>query len=68
MRNIENNFAFIDSQNLNLGVRSLGWQLDFALFRRYLKEKYGVSKAFVFLGVNGHFPVGNFLVSLLDCR
>lgn len=46
----ENNFAFIDSQNLNLGVKSLGWQLNFRKFRIYLKEKYGVTKAFLFLG------------------
>lgn len=43
-------FAFIDSQNLNLGVRSLGWELDFRKFRVYLKDKYGVSKAYLFLG------------------
>ena len=41
----ENNFAFIDAQNLNLGVKSLGWNLDFNKFRVYLKEKYGVSTA-----------------------
>lgn len=29
-------YAFIDSQNLNLGVRSLGWKLDFAKFRQYI--------------------------------
>ena len=38
----ENNFAFIDSQNLNLGVQSLGWKLDHRGFRVYLKEKYKV--------------------------
>ena len=43
-------FAFIDSQNLNLGVRSLGWKLDFAKFRKYLKDKYKVEKAFLFIG------------------
>jgi len=43
-------YAFIDSQNLNLGVLSLGWKLDFAQFRRYLKDKYGVKKAFLFIG------------------
>jgi len=32
-----NNYAFIDSQNLNLGIQSLGWKLDFAKFHRYLK-------------------------------
>ena len=45
-----NNYSFIDSQNLNLSIRSLGWKLDFARFRIYLKEKYGVIKAFLFIG------------------
>jgi|SRR3989344_855788 len=43
-------YAFIDSQNLNLGVRSLGWKLDFERFRKYLAEKYHVQKAFLFIG------------------
>ncbi len=43
-------YAFIDSQNLNLGVRSQGWQLDFARFRKYLEDKYLVNKAFLFIG------------------
>jgi len=46
----QDNYAFIDSQNLNLSIRQLGWVLDFAKFRVYLKDKLGVSKAFVFLG------------------
>ena len=40
MEKQENNFAFIDSQNLNLGIQSLGWKLDYRRFRIYLKEKY----------------------------
>src|SRR3989338_547593 len=43
-------YAFIDSQNLNLGVISQGWHLDFARFQIYLKDKYKVSKAFLFIG------------------
>lgn len=43
-------YAFIDSQNLNLGVKSSGWQLDFKKFRIYLKEKYQVEKAYLFIG------------------
>lgn len=43
-------YAFIDSQNLNLGIRSCGWVLDFRRFRLYLKNKYNVSKAFLFIG------------------
>ncbi len=50
MAKSENNFAFIDAQNLNLGVKSLGWNLDFKKFRVYLKEKYGVSTAYLFIG------------------
>ena len=45
-----NNYAFVDSQNLNLGIRSLGWKLNFSRFKVYLKEKYGVTKAFLFIG------------------
>lgn len=42
-------YAFIDSQNLNLGVRSQGWTLDFARFRVFLKDKYKVEKAYLFI-------------------
>jgi len=44
------NYAFIDSQNLNLGVRSLGWSLDYRKFRLYLKNKYHVEQAYLFIG------------------
>lgn len=44
-------YAFIDSQNLNLGVQSLGWKLDFKKFRLYLKNKYGVDRAYLFIGL-----------------
>ncbi len=46
----ENNYAFIDSQNLNLGVKADGWNLDWRKFRQYLKQKYNVNKAFIFIG------------------
>ncbi|MCX7648841.1 MAG: NYN domain-containing protein [Elusimicrobiales bacterium] len=45
-----NNYAFIDSQNLNLSVKGMGWKLDFAKFRIYLKDKYDITKAFLFIG------------------
>jgi len=44
------NYAFVDSHNVYLGVKSAGWKLDFARFRVYLREKYGVAKAFLFIG------------------
>lgn len=50
MKGKENNYAFIDSQNLNLGVRSQGWVLSFKKFRIFLKDKYKVKTALVFIG------------------
>lgn len=44
------NYAFIDSQNLNLAIRAQGWKLDFKRFRVYLSEKYDVEKAYLFIG------------------
>jgi len=45
-----NNYAFIDSQNLNLSIRQQGWKLDFKRFRIYLQQKHNVTKAFLFIG------------------
>jgi uncharacterized LabA/DUF88 family protein len=46
----KNNYAFIDSQNLNLAIREQDWELDFKRFRKYLEDKYRVNKAFIFIG------------------
>lgn len=53
-------YAFIDSQNLNLGTSKdlfrgkkiiyKGWKLDFRKFRRYLTDKFKMEKAFLFIG------------------
>lgn len=50
MENTNNNYAYIDSQNLNLGVSELSWRLDYRKFYVYLKEKYKVKKAYLFIG------------------
>lgn len=51
-------FAFIDSQNLNLGVKSQGWNLDWRKLRQYLRNKYNVQKAYLFIGhVDGNEPL-----------
>lgn len=55
MKIIEKNYAFIDSQNLNLGIQKLGWKLDYKKFSVYLKEKYQVARAYIFIG----FVAGN---------
>lgn len=48
--NNKRNYAFIDSQNLNLSIQDQGWKLDFKRFRKYLEDKYSVGKAFLFIG------------------
>ena len=50
MKKPQRHSAFIDGQNLNLGIQELGWKLDFRRFRVYLSEKYGVAKAYYFIG------------------
>ena len=50
MKKEENNYAFIDGQNLNLGIKSLGWKLNYFRFRKYLTEKYSVTTAYYFIG------------------
>jgi uncharacterized LabA/DUF88 family protein len=47
---VENNYAFIDGQNLNAGVNALGWKLDHKKFRDYLKKQLGVTRAYMFIG------------------
>jgi uncharacterized LabA/DUF88 family protein len=44
------NYAFIDSQNLNLGVQKIGWKMDWRRFRQWLADQYGVTHAYMFIG------------------
>ena len=46
----QNNYAFIDSQNLNLSIRECGWRLDFKKFYVFLEHKYRAKKIFLFIG------------------
>jgi uncharacterized LabA/DUF88 family protein len=49
----ENNFAYIDGANLYNGINSLGWKLDYRRFRIWLKDKYSVQRAYLFIGLVG---------------
>ena len=51
MKQQENNFTYIDGANLHKGITSLGWVLDYKKFRVWLSEKYGVSTAYLFIGL-----------------
>lgn len=50
MKTQEKNYAFIDGSNLHKGVSELGWELDYYRFRRWLKDKYNVTNAYLFIG------------------
>ncbi len=47
----KNNFAYIDGANLHRGIINLGWRLDYSRFRVWLTEKYGVRRAYLFIGL-----------------
>jgi len=47
----ENNFAYIDGNNLYRGVHDSKWKIDFFRFRRWLSDKYKVTKAYYFIGL-----------------
>ena len=49
----EKNFAYIDGANLYNGSSSLDWKLDYRRFRIWLKDKYSVERAYIFIGLVG---------------
>ena len=63
MKQKQNNYAFIDSQNLNLAIKNCGWELDFCKFRKYLFDRFCVVKAFLFIGI---IPTNQLLYTYLQ--
>jgi len=59
----QTNYAFIDGNNLHLTIVNLGWALNYRKFRVYLREHYGVVKAYYFVG---HMPQYQSLYSFLE--
>jgi len=50
----EKNIAYIDAQNLYLWTRAEWWQVDYARFRIYLKDKFKVQQPYYFIWYNNH--------------
>jgi len=44
------NYAFIDNQNLYCSCRDQGWKIDYGRLYSWLKNKYQVTRAFMFIG------------------
>lgn len=58
------NYAFIDGNNLYLGAKGQDIELDYRKFRLYLKNKFNVEKAFLFIGYDPERTrMYNYLVS-----
>ena len=47
---VNNNYAFIDGQNLHEAVKSFNWWLCYKKLNLILKNKFNVTKAFYFIG------------------
>lgn len=43
--------AYIDGANLHKGIQSLGWKLDYDRFRSWIRQKYGINTAYLFIGL-----------------
>ena len=43
--------AYIDGANLHKGVRSAGWNLDYQKFRSWIRQKFDVTEAHLFIGL-----------------
>lgn len=58
-------YAFIDAANLFYGgEKSLGWSIDYRKLLVYLRDKFGVTRAFYYAGVE----LNGFPYSVLDAK
>lgn len=51
MKLAQKNVAYIDGANLHKGAKSLQWSFDYERFRVWLREKYAVEQAYLFIGM-----------------
>ncbi len=51
MRIIHKNVAYIDGANLHNGARNLSWSFDYKRFRVWLRDKYSIEQAYLFIGM-----------------
>ena len=61
----KNSVAYIDASNLKFGIEQSGWTLDYKSFRSWLRDKLGVSRAILFMGlIPNNFELYNYLQSI----
>ncbi|MDQ5971287.1 MAG: hypothetical protein QG566_233 [Patescibacteria group bacterium] len=62
---MKNSTAYIDSSNLKFGVKQSGWELDYKSFRSWLRDKFGVNRAILFMGLlPDNFEYYNYLQNI----
>src|SRR3990167_11375263 len=60
-----NTIAYIDASNLKFGIEQSGWNLDYKSFRFWLRDKFGVSRAILFMGlIPSNADLYNYLQSI----
>lgn len=60
------NIAYIDGANLDQALKDIHkWKLDYARFRVWLKDKYNVDKAYIFIGLIPKYK--NLYLYLQEC-
>ena len=65
MNKIKNSTAYIDASNLKFGVEQSGWVLDYKSFRSWIRDKFGASRAILFMGlIPGNFELYNNLQNI----
>lgn len=55
--------AYIDASNLKFGIIQSNWELDYKSFRSWLRDKFRIEKAILFMG---YVPEYNFLYTYLQ--
>ena len=63
--NKKDSTAYIDASNLKFGIQQSNWELDYKAFRSWLRDKFSVSKAVLFMGlIPSNFELYNYLQSI----
>jgi uncharacterized LabA/DUF88 family protein len=59
------NVAYIDASNLKFGVAQSNWKMDYKSFRSWLRDKFQIEKAVLFMGLMPeHSMLYNYLQSI----
>ncbi len=60
-----NNYAYIDASNLRFGILQNNWEIDYKSFRSWLRDKFGIQKAILFIGfISENIDIYNHLKSI----